>query len=156
MRNLKVEVIMEPDSTVYSTEDNHGLKHGDWAMFSDNKDTFLKKQFSHVGNGNFVVSIGTEGLYFSTSTAYYYYARKIPNITYKPFTPETFERHRNRWIKWKNDGIGDLDDTYRCYAASYSRTAVWVGIATTGLLWKEALEKLEFEDGTPFGEEDVQ
>lgn len=77
------------------------------------------------------------------------YARKIEK--YRPFASAAeFFRHRNRWVRWKANN-GTVNDSIRYRVHSYSDTVVWVGSASHGKDYQEALNQLEFEDGSPFG-----
>jgi hypothetical protein len=72
------------------------------------------------------------------------FARKIER--YRPFANAAeLSPHRDKWVRWHQQE----NDANR--VISYSDTVVWVGAATECLLYKEAFECLEFEDGTPFG-----
>jgi hypothetical protein len=71
-------------------------------------------------------------------------ARKV--APYRPFASEAeFRPHRERWARWKSD------HNVRLRIDSYCDTGIWQ--SPDYVPYKYAFEKLEFEDGTPFGVE---
>lgn len=102
------------------------------------------REYFGVMNGQYVFSnVQSSGV---TSVEQDLEVIPIREPQYRPFTLESFLPHRDKWLRWKDDSEMPMR------VQTYNDVGIWPGAAISGQSWQEAFEKLEFEDGTPFGE----